>query len=233
MRQPVTICILAVWASSVSAAKLPIIAHWSFDKDQGTTTLLDSGANKLDVPLVPADTGEKVKTVKGIVGQALELTGKEKAVFSLTNKKLNIKAPFTIACWVRIKNAIQADNSIFINTSRTGKDGYRLFVNWRMFFYRWGDGTQINSTYASILLDKWYHLAVTNDGKTKKIYVNGSLDKSEKSDNSQPAVNYESCGIGNYFGTERNRFIGLMDELCILGKALSDDEVFDLAAKQD
>jgi hypothetical protein len=133
---------------------------------------------------------------------------------------------------VRIKNEIQADNSIFMNTSRTGKDGYRLFVSWRMFFYRWGNGTEINSTFASILLDKWYHLTVTNDGKTQNIYINGSLNKSEKGDYLRPAVNYECCGIGNYYGTKNNRFVGLIDELYILDKVLSDDEVFDLAAKQ-
>ena len=227
---------MIVCGNIVIAADLPIIAHWSFDEDQGTTVLKDSSVNKLDVPLNPADTGEKVKTVKGVIGQALELTGKEKAFFRITNEKLNLKVPFSIACWVNIKNKKQENNSILCNAWDTDTKGFRIFVFWCMFSCRWGDGSKMNSIstkYGGILTDRWYHLTVTNDGKTVKLYVNGSLDKSIEGDNLQPAANNVNCGIGNYFGTNNYRFIGLMDELYIFGKALNDDEVFELAAKQE
>jgi Concanavalin A-like lectin/glucanases superfamily len=236
MIKTIIIGAIAVWAGSAIAADLPIIAHWSFDKDQGATVLLDSSANKLNVPLVPVKAGEKIKTVKGVIGQALELTGKEKAVFSITNKKLNLKVPFSIACWVKIKNKQQSNNSIFVNAWDSGKKGYRMHASWRMVYYRWGNGKKMHSTstkYGSILRDKWYHLTVTNDGKAIKMYINGSLAKSLTGDNLQPVANTGRCGIGNYFGSKAHRFIGLMDELYIFGKALTEDEVFDLAIKQD
>ena len=227
---------MIIFTSRVIAADLPVIAHWSFDKDQGTITLLDSSKNKLNVSLEPVKSGEKVKTVKGVIGQALKLTGKEKAFFSITNKKLNLKVPFSIACWVRIKSKREANNSILVNAWDSGKKGYRMYVSWRMFFFRWGDGKKMNSVntkYGSVLLDKWYHLAVTNDGKIIKLYLNGCLNKSFKGNNLLPAANGGKCGIGNYFKTKNNRFSGLLDEFYIFGKALSEDEVFDLAVKQD
>jgi hypothetical protein len=236
MIKTIIIGVIVLYAGNMVAADLPIIAHWSFDNDQGKNILLDSSVNKLNVPLIPVKSGEKVKTVKGIVGQALELTGKEKAVFDITSKKLNLTVPFSIACWVKIKNKQQANNSIFVNAWDTGKKGYRLFVSWRMVYYRWGDNKKkysLSTKYGTILRDKWYHLTVTNDGKVIKIYINGSLNKKLEGDNLQPAANTGRCGIGSYFGSKAHRFIGLIDELYILGKALSEDEVFELAVKQD
>jgi hypothetical protein len=227
---------MTIWASSATAADLPIIVYWSFDSDQGKTFLHDRSSNKFDMQLVPVNTDEKVKTVNGIIGQALEFTGQEKSIFKITDIRLNLKVPFTIACWVKIKNKEQANNSIFCHAWDTGKDGYRLYVSWRMFSYCWGDGTKMNSIWTergSVLLDRWYHLAVTNNGKVINLYINGSLAKSVTGQDLQPATNSESCGIGNYFDTKNYRFAGLMDEFYILGKALSEDEVFDLAAKQD
>lgn len=227
---------IAIFACNMIAAELPIIAHWSFDHDQGKTFLLDSSKNKINIPLVPAGSEERIKTVNGVIGQALELTGKEKAVLQTKDKKLNLKVPFSIACWIKIHNDQQANNSILVNASDTGKEGYRLFVAWRMLYYRWGDGNKINSVstkYGTVVRDKWYHLTITNNGQEIRIYVNGSLINSAQSDNLQQVENPSLYCIGNYFGYEKLRFKGLIDELYIFGKALSEDEVFELAAKQE
>ncbi len=221
--------------AKVSAGDLPIIAHWSFDKDHDTTMLLDSGPNKINVPLTSAATDEKVKTVEGVIGQALELTGEEKGTFRVNNENLNLRVPFSIACWVKIKSGREANNSILVNAWDSNKKGYRLLASWQRFFYRWGDGTEMNSIatkHGSVPLDKWCHLTATNDGESIKLYVNGSVNTSFEGDNLQHVPNDSPIGIGTYFGTKNYRFVGSMDEFYIFSRALSENEVFELAAKQ-
>ncbi|MEW6157554.1 MAG: FG-GAP-like repeat-containing protein, partial [Verrucomicrobiota bacterium] len=76
-------------------------------------------------------------------------------------------------------------------------------------------------------LGTWYHVLATSDGTTAKIYVNGSLRNSA-------AVDPEYIGTpnGTRIGGEvccgGNNFPGLIDEVSIWDRALSDEEVTSL-----
>jgi hypothetical protein len=77
------------------------------------------------------------------------------------------------------------------------------------------------------------HVAVTNDGKSLKLYINGEQKMEQKGNISslQPAYKRNKAAvIGNYLGrANAYNFVGLLDELYIIGKALSEDEIFELA----
>jgi hypothetical protein len=85
-------------------------------------------------------------------------------------------------------------------------------------------------------LGKWYHLAGVYDGATVKLYVNGNLDKTEaysgplRSDKAPVHL-----GGGKLFGVDwGNNFTvnGLVDEVMIYNRAMSDNEVRQLFIAQ-
>jgi hypothetical protein len=219
------------------ARTLPVIAHWSFDKDAGTTELKDSGPYKLNARLQSKIKGATVQTALGMKGQALKLVNNPIVKFIVPNKKgiLDLKVPYSICCWVK-RDLKPASMSVFCFKSDSWKYGYDMRLSWHTLDYRWGNtkkALSLRSSHHSIKDKKWMHVAVTNDGKSLKLYINGEQKMEQKGNLSslQPAYKRNKVAvIGNYLGrANAYNFVGLLDELYIIGKALSEDEIFELA----
>ena len=81
---------------------------------------------------------------------------------------------FTIECWVYF-NSLSSE-ARFINKNPASTFGYILgAVSSKLYFKT--DNTTITGT-TTLSIGQWYHFAVTNDGTTTKIFVNGTLDGS-------------------------------------------------------
>ncbi|KPV63678.1 MAG: hypothetical protein AOA66_0700 [Candidatus Bathyarchaeota archaeon BA2] len=77
-----------------------------------------------------------------------------------------------------------------------------------------------------ITLGKWYHVAGTFDGKIMNIYMNGQFEKSKRHSYTIPSLT-TSVLIGN--NPKNNRqFDGIIDEVRIYNRALSEDEITDM-----
>ncbi len=68
-------------------------------------------------------------------------------------------------------------------------------------------------------INNWYHIAVTYDGTTRKLYFNGALEKAEVPVRT-PTVTGTNLLIGTRVGGGYN-FQGLLDEAAIYNWALS------------
>lgn len=170
--------------------------------------------------------------VPGKVGQAFSFNGStarrvliaDNPVFKLTNS-------FTVECWINIAG----DGGIIFyrGDNRTGLDpigismGASGFVN---FFVT--SETQNTTITAPVAYNQWKHIAATLDGASgvMRLYVDGAIGAQttttvrpigDLDPNFQPSV-----AIGNASGTSYNfPFNGLIDEMSVYSRALSQSEV--------
>jgi hypothetical protein len=212
-----------------------VIAHWSFDQDSGSI-LKDSGTDKLNAKLKSRDTTARVVTVKGMKGQALKLSDKPLVQYLVqnSNKVLNLKPPFTIAMWIKRTGQKPKSMCLLSKMQDSGKTGWDLRYNWGMLDFRFGDGKTrkiVSSPKYQIKNNKWYHVAATDDGNKIQLFVNCEKVKERTFENAAPVPGKIKVVIGNYPGrADAYNFIGLLDEVYVIGKALSAEELFKLAA---
>ena len=218
-------------------AEFPIIAYWSFDKDT-EKELVDSGPNKLNAILASKKENAKILKTKGMKGQALffKKDNPLKYIVQDKNKILNLKPPFSICVWA-IPEERAKQMSIFSSKLDTANNGLSLGIGWGKVNYRWGDGekTNIISPEANSLRKNiWTHIALVNNGEKITIFIDGEPAFEGKYEKAVPAPAKADPVIGNYPArADAYNFIGAIDELYIIGKALNKDEVYKTASKID
>ncbi len=88
------------------------------------------------------------------------------------------------------------------------------------------NGTEVGGN-AALLPNTWYHLVATYDGSSVKFYVNGqfqnSADKSDLIDTS--TGNLYIGDYGGSLGSSAYNFKGIIDEVRIYNRALSEEEI--------
>lgn len=225
------------FSMSAGEAEFPIIAYWNFDKDT-EKELLDSGPNKLDAVFKSKDEKCKILKTKGMKGQALFLKKDNpvKYVIQDKNKVLNLNPPFSICVWARPE---ERSKQMCILSSKldTAHNGFSLGIGWGKMNCRWGDGkeTKIFSPETTLLNKNiWAHIAFVNDGEKITIFIDGEPALEEKYEKASPAPAKADTVIGNYPGkADAYNFIGAIDELYIIGKALNQDEVYKISSRID
>ncbi|OGV47658.1 MAG: hypothetical protein A2017_21865 [Lentisphaerae bacterium GWF2_44_16] len=233
--------ILLTTSFSVCAEEiqLPIIAYWNFDDDT-EKELVDSGPNKLNAILTTKDTTCKMLKTKGMRNSAL-LWKKDRPVKYIIQDKqkiLNIKPPYTICVWIRLDDKTNKLMSILSCKFDTAKNGYSFNTGWRSICYYWGDSEKterIRSPQQDFLKKGiWFHAALVNDGSKITIFIDGNPVFEQKYVNAAPAPTKSTTVIGSYPGkTSGYNFVGAIDELYIIGKALNKDEIYVLASNMD
>jgi hypothetical protein len=198
-----------------------LVAHYAFEND---TT--DSSGNGLDGTIIGDAT-----FVEGVVGMALDLNGDDYvdcggiAEFSFADT-------MTISTWVNIRSRTVAWMAI----AAKGENAWRLAVNndTTGIHYAFSGGTrgwQAANTATQLAFDEWYHVAATYDttvGAT--VYINGVPDASNP-DVGGIDTNQFPLLIGENPEATGRLFDGMLDELMIYNKALSEEEVLFLAGK--
>ena len=133
--------------------------------------------------------------------------------FSVTN--------FTISLWVKT-----TDKNSTILHAGTG-DFYKLYLENGMpaFAFSAGNGAVITKSPVAINNNKWWLITAVRQGKTARLYVNGSL----KATATDPGT-YTSLEIASNLFMGRNvqnsqKFKGYLDEVAIYKSALSTSEI--------
>lgn len=137
---------------------------------------------------------------------------------------------FTVSAWVK-KNL--SSGTIF--SKRTG--GNRNYKWWEFGF----DSFDVNESYtnhSNIIFDTnttlqsniWYHLVGVRDGTTIKYYVNGNLYETNTTPLIQNIINTDNAEIGCwvYAGTPWGCFDGLIDDIRIYDRAITESEISEL-----
>jgi hypothetical protein len=197
-----------------------LVGWWSFDEPAGTPVAFDISGHRLGGELL-----DGVERVPGIVGSAIECQGG--VVLVPDDPRLSVGDAFTIDCRVRTDNAAQNNRWIVNRVQGGGVDtGYRLgLLDGRPCFEVPQTAWSHHLTGPALLpLGRWVHLAGTFDGRTMRLFVDGtevaSLDRPGPV---QPS--HFDLVIGGFCDGSQANFVGLVDEVRLFSRALSGDEV--------
>jgi hypothetical protein len=200
---------------------------WSFNgQDISGTTAYDRSGNGNNGALTNGPT-----RAIGKVGQALGFDGTDDYILVSRNSAIE-PVIVSVATWVKLGVAAtsQAAYSKIVEKShRTSGTAisYDVGSNYSgngKFFFEASDGSYnaVQSTTIPVA-GTWYHVVGVYDGATSNIYINGVLENTV-SDTGSITYNSDNLFIGQN-GSNGERFNGVVDEVRIYNRALSESEV--------
>jgi Concanavalin A-like lectin/glucanases superfamily len=207
---------VATHSQPALASSVPIAAY-SFDEGSGPTAKDSAGSNDGSISGATWTTGK--------YGSALEFDGIDDLVSIPDAADLDLTGSFTLEAWVRPDAFSAARPAISkVGLPEAGLGGYQLegtsagMPRGRVAnsgAVKGVEGTQALSTEKT-----WSHLALTSNGSTLRLYVNGVLGKS--GEGLSTANTSASLKIGNGLGSW---FDGLIDEVRIYDEARSEGQI--------
>ena len=199
------------------------VALWLFDEGAGNVAK-DSSENGNNGKVVEAEW------VSGKFGIALKfdgIGGKVDYIEVPGSASLDISKALTIEAWVNMKNH-QNDN-IRIVTGYNGAvtAGYSLLLSQtgqvRTYLHVGGWSEMTGQTI--IPVGEWTHLAVTFDGKTVKLYINGEVDFEGVLSGKITSRGMDPLYIGRFTEGDPETPDGVIDEVRISNVARNQEEI--------
>ncbi len=132
---------------------------------------------------------------------------------------------YTFSAWVK-PSSDNMTGYIISKYDRYVTGQYQFGIeNGKLFSQREVSPWSITGT-TSLLANQWYHVATTYDGTQLKIYVDGKLDGSLNMTGSITSKNRDVLIGARYRSYDPNDFFGgLIDELCVWNKALTQENI--------
>ncbi len=210
------------------------LVHLHFEEAAGANAFVNgsiyagnssTSAERLTATCNPSTSSEQdscpVAGVGGPFGSALQFDG--------TNDYLTMpyvldpaNGPFTAMAWFNVTSHPTQRNILQqMDGSGPGRSWLYVLPNGQLGTFLGGTGMQ----NAYVTDNTWQHAAVTYDGTTVKLYLNGKLSIS------RDKVMESSLGavlIGRA-KSAANFFHGAIDEVALYGRALSDSEIYNIA----
>ena len=164
--------------------------------------------------------GMGAKFAEGVLNKAIEVSD---------SPSLNINEAITMTAWVKLDGTNTDNGNAIISKNGSGSEPYAFFasnsgLSGNISVYFKGD---INSGI-KCPLNTWTHLAVTYDQNNFVFYVNGVKASTKNSTNRLS----DSSGMKLYIGASPfgaiEDFSGLMDDVRIYNRSLSEAEVQEL-----
>jgi parallel beta-helix repeat protein len=219
------------WQFTTLSPSMDLVAEWHFDAGGGTTTVDSSGNGNKGI----VSDSLTMWTVEGKINSSLQFDGDDYVEVPDSRSLESITNNITLIAWIKTYSFEDHQNII----EKWDFEG----VNQRSFELKiktsgtvgWGlspDGTSTNAVWLTsngiVSGDVWTHLAVTSDGETMKIFINGEEDPNKISAPSGGI--YKSTAdlhIGRWWGGESWiwPFNGSVDEVKIYNRALSAEEI--------
>ena len=207
-----------------------VVAHWSFDEGSGTTAADISGNGKDGLLKDGAEFSNE-----GVSGTALQINGTGHVLVPAGGSFNDITKKISIEAWV---NPASLDSRNIILSQWDGGQNQRAYVlaistdGTVMFMLspsgQGGGSLELYSTTA-IDTNKWSHIAVTSDGDSVRIYINGAEDVTSAAPAGGIHVPTTDLFIGDWGwngaadGSEQ--YNGLMDEVALYNYALDADTI--------
>ena len=196
-----------------------LVGAWAFDEGAGTTTADASGRGNAGTV-----TGASW-TTQGRYGNALSFNGSSSMVRVADSASLDLTTAMTLSAWIRPtasqsgwRTILQREtDAYFLNASNsTGPlrpSGGGTF----------GGNTQFLSGPTASPVNAWTHVALTYDGATLQLFVNGTQVASRATTGAiQATDNPLWIGGNNPYG---EYFQGLIDEVRVYDRALTQADI--------
>ena len=227
-------CVLVVmvaictWADMAAAQVVTngLVSYWTFDEsDIDGDTVRDASGNN------DGTIGGDPRSVEGKIGAALEFNGDD--YVDCGDIDMEDWAEISVSAW--FKTSVEGVNARIAAKDQGGIPGNWIFwysTNWQFAVYDDSAATWQRAIYEGSLADgDWHHIVGTvsqNDGKVH-LYVDGNLGVSadftvstlDDSDGEIITIGADS----DTAGPKDHLFDGVIDEVSIYNRALSEDEV--------
>ena len=217
-----------------TAVEEGMVLYLSFDEDGDPT---DASDNPTDVTV----HGTLNKADDQFGGHAIEFDGDSANFIEVAHaSKLVGMEALTIAAWAMTTNADALARGIV--SKRAGfnnADVYQVF-SWndvKMYARVNAQNSEQTQMVSETVLesDVWYHFVVVFDGNAPetergKMYVNGTLEGMFSHPDRAIGDSDASLWIGTLNGGYAQTWLGLIDELRVFDRALSEDDILQLIA---
>lgn len=197
--------------------------YWTFE-ESSRNTIIDESGNSKNATI----RGNGAIVNNGVSNKGLKLTG-EKGTFLSIPSILNMaNEDTTVSFWVNIDEVTsddRAENTILLQQEGAGRSIlYYASSNQRDRLGSFIGGTNIYGE-ESLVQGKWYNLTIVSKKDKKEIdfYVNGKLDSTHIV-GAFPNSN-DPLRIGDHKGNDGYALNGIIDEVLIYGRSLSEDEI--------
>ena len=209
-----------VAGATTLAAGSGLVAAYSFNEGTGTT-VADSSASGNNGTI-----GTATWTTAGKYGNALVFNGTSARVTIPDSPSLRLAAGMTLEAWVYP----QAVSSAWRDVIYKGNDNYYLEATSATSSRPAGGGTFAGGSgttdvygTAALAVNTWTHLAVTYNGATLSLYVNGVLASSQaRTGNIATSTNPLSIGGDSIYG---QYFQGRIDDVRVYNTARTQPQI--------
>ncbi len=196
-----------------------LVGWWGFNEGAGTTAADSSGNGNTGTITAPT------WSTQGRYGGALTFNGTSALVRVPSSASLNLTSAMTLSAWIR-PTASQSD---WRTVMQRQTDAWFLNASTSAGPLRPGGGGTFGGSIASVSgptaspLNAWTHLALTYDGASLRLYVNGTLAVTTAVTGAiQSVANPLWIGGNQPYG---EYFTGLIDEVHVYNRALVASEI--------
>jgi hypothetical protein len=206
-----------------------LLSIWRFNENTGTIAYDSAGDNH--------GTINGATWIQGINGSALSFDGDMDYVSIDDDNSLDLSEEGTIEAWVYITNYQPYAGIIHKGNKKDFSDEAYSLQFWGnggtvrfALFDENGDYENIDSTF-ELEVEQWYHLAVTWNGSTLALYIDGEVDNSKENVIGSVRNTNGMLQIGSQLTEKYNNnygyleFEGVIDEVKMYHTALSQDEI--------
>ena len=199
------------------------VGLWYFNSVNTTDHTLDESQYRNDGWFNSSGDDVSLKIVNGLFeSNALEFDGTDDYINCSDDSSLDITNEITVELWIypHVISGWQSLLHKWIDTSNHNSLYLELNSNGDIVNYN-----TIQTTDNPITANNWFHVVYTADTSKERIYINGEL-KVEEDSQFQGMDNDYDLLIGSATYTQE-RFDGLIDEVVIYNKALTQEQILD------
>jgi hypothetical protein len=164
--------------------------------------------------------------VKQGEGYAIELDGTDDYVDCTASKRHGLSGPVGIAAWV--KPTRKAEGEAHLLGEGMGSFSVSYYNTQLCHFYLGSGGNHLKDY---LTLDKWQHIAVSFDGDRMKMWLDGRVVGGRESE-TKTISPVGTFSIGSKGPPDMPRFKGLIDNVRLYNRGLTDDEVLELVTSE-
>jgi len=213
-----------------------MVLYYSFDGDSDEE-IIDLSPNGNNGAI---QGGAKI--VPGKFEKGLEVDGTSQFVLIPYNESMDVEDGVTMACWIRVDDPGAACWLYYVISKWNyhAGDGRCYFIGLLdgagMTFYLSSNGTdagfaKLDGGVIEYGIDKWQHIAGTFDGSDLVIYIDGEEVGNLSWNNDIFAHNEGmSIGAGSLGKETAAMFTGVIDEVVVYNRGLSEGEIDQLVA---
>lgn len=201
-----------------------LIAHWTFDDSNNLGD--DVTPNNHDGTLRTGTGNLPIHNSTGKVNGAVEFTSADHSYIDITSTSTNFDfdGDFTISLWINMDASSSSTQEILTRESSKWPD-LSVLPDGKLQTYVINGSTAslMTSTNPVIVAGNWYHIVISRNNTTQKMYVNNTLIKSAESSGT-----FTGDGNSIFIGDNWSAHIwwdGLIDDLRIYSRALSDTDI--------